>query len=227
VAKPLEECSLVRAVLFDLDGTLVDSAPDLAHAGNLLRLRRSLEPLPLSAFRPMTGAGARGMLSIALGVAPSAADFEALKDEFLEAYAGCLTRSTHVFADVAPVLDALDASGLAWGVVTNKAERFARPVVEGVGLAGRSSVLVCGDTLPRAKPFPDPLIEAARRMGLNCGECIYVGDDLRDVQAGRAAGMATVAVRWGYLGLGDSIEQWGADHVISQPEELLNLLHLP
>lgn len=213
----------VQAVLFDLDGTLIDSAPDLGGAGNDLRERRSLPPLPLTDFRPMTGTGARGMLAIALEITPEHPEFHALKDEYLAIYEARMTRLTRVFDDMAPVLDALDAAGLPWGIVTNKHSRFAVPVVAAAGLAQRSRVLVCGDTTPHAKPHPEPLLEAARRMGVDPARCLYVGDDLRDVQAGQAAGMGTVAVAWGYLGQGEPIDVWGADHLINLPAELLNL----
>ena len=214
----------VHAVLFDLDGTLVDSALDLGGAGNDLRERRGLPPLPLEVFRPLTGTGARGMLRVALGTTPEDADFEALKDEYLAIYATRLTRLTRVFDAMAPVLDALDAAALPWGIVTNKHSRFAEPVVAGTGLATRSRVLVCGDTTARAKPFPDPLLEAARRLAVDPAHCLYVGDDLRDIQAGRAAGMGTVAAAWGYLGDGEPIEAWGADHLARTPAELLEVL---
>ena len=214
----------VHAVLFDLDGTLVDSALDLGGAGNDLRERRSLPPLPLEVFRPLTGTGARGMLRVALGTTPEDADFEALKDEYLAIYATRLTRLTRVFDAMAPVLDALDAAALPWGIVTNKHSRFAEPVVAGTGLATRSRVLVCGDTTARAKPFPDPLLEAARRLAVDPAHCLYVGDDLRDIQAGQAAGMGTVAAAWGYLGDGEPIEAWGADHLARTPAGLLEAL---
>ena len=214
----------VHAVLFDLDGTLVDSALDLGGAGNDLRERRGLPPLPLEVFRPLTGTGARGMLRVALGTTPEDADFEALKDEYLAIYATRLTRLTRVFDAMAPVLDALDAAALPWGIVTNKHSRFAEPVVAGTGLATRSWVLVCGDTTARAKPFPDPLLEAARRLAVDPAHCLYVGDDLRDIQAGRAAGMGTVAAAWGYLGDGEPIEAWGADHLARTPAGLLEVL---
>jgi 2-phosphoglycolate phosphatase len=215
-----------QVVLFDLDGTLIDSAPDLAGAGNEVRQRRGLPPLPLERFRPMTGAGARGMLSVALDIGPGEASYDALREEFLATYEARMTRDTHVFPRVAPVLAALDAAGRPWGIVTNKASRFAAPVVQAMGLAERAGVLVCGDTTARAKPYPDPLLEAARRLGHPPGQCVYVGDDLRDVQAGRAAGMATVAAAWGYLGEGPAIGDWGADHMIREPAELLQLLGL-
>ena len=213
----------LHAVLFDLDGTLIDSAPDLGGAGNDLRERRGLPALPLTDFRPMTGAGARGMLGVALQITPEHPEFEALKHEYLAIYEARMTRLTRVFEDMAPVLDALDAAGLPWGIVTNKHSRFAVPVVEAAGLAQRSRVLVCGDTTPHAKPHPEPLLEAARRMGVDPARCLYVGDDLRDIQAGQAAGMGTVAVAWGYLGQGEPIEAWGADHLINLPGELLKL----
>ena len=215
--------SAVHAVLFDLDGTLIDSAMDLGGAGNDLRERRGLPALPLADFRPMTGAGARGMLGVALQITPEHAGFEALKDEYLAIYEARMTRMTRVFDDMAPVLDALDAAQLPWGIVTNKHSRFAVPVVDAAGLQHRSRVLVCGDTTPHAKPHPEPLFEAARRLGVDPARCLYVGDDLRDVQAGRAAGMGTVAAAWGYLGQGEPIEAWGADHLINFPAELLNL----
>ena len=216
--------ALPDAVLFDLDGTLIDSAPDLAGAANDMRVARGLPALPLERFRPMVGSGARGMVGIALQVTPDSPDYEAARDEFLARYEARLTRESHVFADMLPVLAALDAQGLRWGIVTNKATRYTVPVVRGLGLENRAAVLICGDTTAHAKPHPAPLLEAARRLGVAPASCIYVGDDLRDVQAGRAAGMYTVAVAWGYLGQGEPIEAWNADTVIQRPEELLQWL---
>ena len=215
-----------EVVLFDLDGTLIDSAPDLGGAANDLRARRGLEAIPLERFRPMTGAGARGMVGVALGLGPGDAGFEEARDEFLAIYESRMTRDTRVFASMEPVLERLEARGRAWGIVTNKAERFTLPLVGALGLAQRASVVICGDTTPRAKPHPDPLLEAARRLERAPDTCVYVGDDLRDVQAGRAAGMVTVAAAWGYLGSGDHIDDWGADHVIDSPQALLGLLAL-
>jgi N-acetyl-D-muramate 6-phosphate phosphatase len=213
-----------RAVLFDLDGTLIDSAPDLAGAANDMRAARDLLRLPLEHFRPMVGSGARGMVMRALGIGPDDARFPALRDEFLQRYEARMTRETRVFDAMQPVLVALSAHSLPWGIVTNKATRFSRPLVEALGLHTVSAALVCGDTTPHAKPHPAPLLEAARQMGLQAEHCWYVGDDHRDVQAGHAAGMTTVAAAWGYLGAGEPISAWGAHHVINTPDDLLNLL---
>jgi N-acetyl-D-muramate 6-phosphate phosphatase len=213
-----------QAVLFDLDGTLIDSAPDLAGAANDMREARALERLPLEHFRPMVGSGARGMVARALGVGPDDETFIALRDEFLNRYEARMTRETRVFADMQPVLDMLAAQRLPWGIVTNKATRFSAPLVEALGLHVVSATLVCGDTTAHTKPHPAPLIEAARRLNLPAEHCWYVGDDHRDVKAGHAAGMTTVAAAWGYLGEGEPISAWGAHHVIDTPAGLLKLL---
>ncbi|MEO8808047.1 MAG: phosphoglycolate phosphatase [Burkholderiaceae bacterium] len=215
---------LIRAVLFDLDGTLIDSAPDLAGAANDMRVARGLVPHPLAHFRPMVGSGARGMVGRAFDVAPPDPQFAALREEFLQRYEARMTQETRVFPAMLPLLESLGAQALPWGIVTNKATRFAEPLVLALGLQGRATTLVCGDTTPHSKPHPEPLLEAARRLRVEAAHCVYVGDDLRDVQAGKAAGMTTIAVAWGYLGLGESIEAWGADHIVQTPQQLLQLL---
>jgi 2-phosphoglycolate phosphatase len=216
----------IDAVLFDLDGTLIDSAPDLAGAVNDLRVQHGLAPLPYGELRPMAGAGARGMVGVAFGAQPGDARFNELREAFLVRYERRLLQQTAVFADMVPVLTSLDAAAMRWGIVTNKVMRFTEPVVVGLGLHTRAAALIGGDSTPHAKPHPEPLLEAARRIGVQPHRCVYVGDDLRDVQAGRAAGMITLAAGWGYLGQGEAIEQWGADAVISEPAALLNWLGL-
>jgi len=218
LARPL------RAVLFDLDGTLIDSAPDLAGAANEMRIERGLAPLDHAQLRPMVGSGARGMLGISLDVTPAHADFEALKAEFLTRYERRMLQETVVFAAVPPLLERLRTLNLPWGIVTNKAERFALPMTRALGLAEAAGAVVGGDTTPHAKPHPGSLLEAARRIGVAPEHCAYVGDDERDILAGRAAGMLTVAASWGYLGCGAAVQAWGADFIIDEPLALLKLL---
>ena len=213
-------------LLFDLDGTLVDSAPDLAGAANDLRADHGLPPLPYATLRPMVGSGARGMVGVAFGAVPGDSRFDPLKDAFLARYAERLLHSTQVFEAMLPVLDMLDRASLPWGIVTNKAMRFTAPLVDGLGLARRAKVVIAGDTTPHAKPHPEPLLEAARRIGVAPQACAYIGDDHRDMVAGRAAGMATLAAAWGYLGQGEPIDAWGADHVLAAPAQLLQWLEL-
>jgi len=217
----------IRTVLFDLDGTLVDSAPDLAGAANELLLENGRPALPYEHLRPMVGAGARGMVGLAFGVKPADEGYEALKARFLALYAQRLLHSTTVFEGVWPLLDRLEQHGLGWGIVTNKAYHLALAVSEGVGLHPRAGVLIGGDSTPYAKPHPEPLLEACRRLQADPTTCAYVGDDHRDIQAGRAAGMATLAAGWGYLGQGEPIHEWGADSLLEQPQGLLQWLNLP
>jgi len=214
----------IRAVLFDLDGTLVDSAPDLAGATNEMLAARGLPEVPFERLRPMVGAGARGMMGVAFGVSPMEATFPALRDEFFDRYEQRLLRATAPFDGVAAMLEALAKSGLGWGIVTNKSERFALPLARGLGWMDSAAAVVGGDTTPHAKPHPAPLLEAARRAGVPPEACVYVGDDARDIAAGRAAHMLTAAVRWGYLGDGEPIEAWGADVIVDTPEQLLEWL---
>ncbi|KQY79368.1 HAD-IA family hydrolase [Pelomonas sp. Root1444] len=211
-------------MLFDLDGTLIDSARDLARAANAMRTARGLPPLPHGQYRPHGGSGARGMLGQAFAVAPGHADYEELKREFLDRYEGLMYDSTQPFAGIVAELAGLTAAGLVWGIVTNKAERFALPLTAALRLG--ASTVIGGDTTGHAKPHPAPLLEAARRLGVPPQACLYVGDDERDVIAGRAAGMATAVAAWGYLGPQADHRQWGADIELISPGELLKVLGL-
>jgi N-acetyl-D-muramate 6-phosphate phosphatase len=213
-----------QVVLFDLDGTLADTAPDLAGAANRMRQRRGLPALPVDRLRPVASAGARGMIGVALGKSPADAEFEALRDEFLAEYAAALDVDSRLFDGVPELLARLEGVGLPWGVVTNKAMRFTGPVLEALGLARRAAVVIAGDTTPYAKPHPEPLFEACRRVPAEPARAIYVGDDLRDIQAARAAGMPCVAAAYGYLGEHGDVSAWAADHIVPQPLDLLPLL---
>jgi len=214
----------IRGVLFDLDGTLIDSAPDLAGAANRLRADHGLAPLPLADLRPMVGSGARGMVGVAFGVKPGEPRFDELRDAFLSHYEAGLLQSTQPFEGIELLLRALEAAGTPWGIVTNKATRFTAPIVAGLGLDRRAAVVVCGDTTPHAKPHPQPLLHAAQAMGLPAQSIVYVGDDLRDAQAAKAAGMPMIAATWGYLGLGEPVEAWGADAVADAPSDVSDWL---
>jgi N-acetyl-D-muramate 6-phosphate phosphatase len=216
----------IAAVLFDLDGTLIDSAPDLGAAADKMRIARGLPSLPLELYRPMAGAGARGMLGVAFGMTPDHPDFSALREEFFLNYEHCMTERTQAFEGVSELISGLLARGLAWGVVTNKSMRFAGPLTQGMSLFATAGAVVCGDSTPHSKPHPAPLLEAARRLSLAPGRCLYVGDDERDVLAGLAAGMGTVAASYGYLGGNADALRWGAHAHIAAPLELLALLQI-
>lgn len=214
----------VRAVLFDLDGTLIDSAPDLGAAADRMRVARGLPSLPLETYRPMAGAGARGMLGIAFGMTPDAPDYEAMREEFFVNYENAMTERTVIFEGIPSLIASLLELGLRWGVVTNKSMRFTGPLTRQLPLFNSAAAVVGGDSTPHAKPHPAPLLEAARRLNIQPHQCIYVGDDERDIVAGRAAGMPTVAAGYGYLGSNADTCLWNADAHIDSPLELLALL---
>ena len=214
----------IRAVLFDLDGTLIDSAPDLGAAADKMRTDRGLPSLPLERYRPMAGAGARGMLGEAFGMAPDHPDFLTMREEFFVNYESCMTERTSIFEGVPELVSQILRRNLAWGVVTNKATRFTDPLTRAIPLFATAGAVISGDTTPHAKPHPAPLLEAASRLKLEPGQCIYVGDDERDILAGLAAGMGTVAATYGYLGAKTNPAECGAHAAIKSPVELLQLL---
>ena len=214
----------IAAVLFDLDGTLIDSAPDLGAAADQMRVARGMPSLPLVSYRHMAGAGARGMLEIAFGIAPQDTGFDAMREEFFSNYAACMTERTYAFDGVQELIAHLEQRKLPWGVVTNKSSRFTDPLTRAMPLFANAGTIVSGDTTPHAKPHPAPLLEAARQLGVDATQCVYVGDDERDVVAGLAAGMKTVAASYGYLGKKTEIQSWGAHAEINSPLALLQLL---
>lgn len=211
-----------RGVLFDLDGTLADTAPDLAAAANAMRVARGLPPIALGPLRRMASEGARGLLRVAFERAPADADFEELRVEFLARYEAALAVHTRLFDGIPDVLDALEARGIAWGIVTNKAARFTDPLTQLLGLAGRAGAVVSGDTTPFTKPHPASLLHAATLLDLPPDTCVYVGDDHRDILAGQAAGMDTIAAAWGYCAT--PATQWQAGLVLEHPLDLIALL---
>ena len=214
----------IAAILFDLDGTLVDSAPDLGAAADRMRTDRGLPAFPLECYRPMAGAGARGMLATAFGMGVDHPDFEAMREEFFGNYEQCLTERTVTFEGIPELLARIDQLKLPWGVVTNKSTRFSKPLISTMPVFVTASVVISGDTTPYAKPHPGPLLEAARQLRVDPARCAYVGDDERDIVAGLAAGMRTVAATYGYLGEKSDTRAWGADLQINSPLDLLQLL---
>jgi phosphoglycolate phosphatase len=214
---------MIEAVLFDLDGTLADTAPDLAYTLNHMRGARGLPPLPLAATRPVTSLGARGLLGAGFGLTPDHPEYASMREEFLRFYEANICRETRLFPGMAELLRALEARDICWGVVTNKAEYLARPLLKEILAQSRCACIVGGDTTPHTKPHPAPLLAACGAIRRDAGACLYVGDDLRDIQAGRAAGMKVAAALWGYLNGGDPTS-WGADYMLERPEDLLDLL---
>ena len=213
----------MRAVLFDLDGTFADTAPDLGRAVNQMRAARGMGPVALSETRHVTSLGARGLLSVGFGMSPDHPDYAAMRDEFLQIYEDNLCCDTRLFPGMAELIDRLETDGLLWGIVTNKAERFALPLLQQLGYSQRAGCIIGGDTTDHMKPHPAPLIAAALKLDLPPAVCVYVGDDERDIQAGKAAGMRTVAVRFGYLN-GSDPDSWHADLVVDQPYAILDAL---
>lgn len=211
-------------ILFDLDGTLLDTAPDLALALNLQRQRYGLEALPLEAIRPYASHGSTGLLSVGFGLTQKHADFSAMREEYLNLYDEVFTRSPILFDGVAELLLSIENRGLRWGIVTNKPKRFTDPLLKVMQLAHRASCVVSGDDSPRAKPYPDTLFLACEQAVIAPVDCIYVGDAERDIQAGIAAGMRTVVALYGYIGSEDEPQAWGADWMVAQPLEVLALI---
>lgn len=211
-------------IFFDLDGTLADTAPDLVAATNQLLIARNLDPKPYEFLRPYASAGARGLLEGAFGINPDHADFPLLRDEFFGNYEKALLVESKLFDGIDHLLKQMDEANLPWGIITNKSERFTKPLTELMGLRQRAVSTVSGDTTPYSKPHPEPILHAARISNIDPKKSIYVGDDVRDVLAGKAAGMKTVAAAYGYCGCKEPPEAWGADYIINNPLDLLQII---
>ena len=213
-----------HGVFFDLDGTLADTAPDLVAATNKLLLARKLAPKPYAELRPCASAGARGLIGGAFGIGTDHPDFISLRDEFYTYYEQALLVESKLFDGIDHLLQEMDKANLPWGIVTNKSERFTKPLVKLMGLHQRSASTISGDTTPHSKPHPEPILHAARAANIDASKAIYVGDDIRDIIAGKAAGMQTVAAAYGYCGCNEPPEAWGADFVIHNPLDLLQII---
>jgi phosphoglycolate phosphatase len=219
-----EGAEVVKAVLFDLDGTFADTAPDMARALNIVRRERGLSALPDQTIRPHVSRGARGMIEVGFGIDSQHDGFPALRDAFYEAYQSKLCVESSLFDGIDALMDALEQSGIVWGIVTNKAARFALPIAEALGFSQRAACIVCGDTTAHTKPHPAPLLHAAGLIGVAPRNTLYVGDDARDIEAATAAGMRGVVAAYGYLGIGADPQYWGADFSIARPADLLAVL---
>jgi N-acetyl-D-muramate 6-phosphate phosphatase len=218
---------LIYTILFDLDGTLVDTAPDLAHALNLQLERHGKLPLPYEAIRPFASHGSRGLIGLGFSITPKDDNFLAMRDEYLAIYDTVYTRSPVLLPGIADLLQAIEKKGLSWGIVTNKPRRFTVGLIESMGLnlENRAACIVCGDDAPQPKPSPATLLMACEQVGIKPQNCVYVGDAERDVQAGKAAGMKTVVALFGYIDVSDKPSEWGADALIKTPKQLIEILN--
>jgi len=213
-----------KGIFFDLDGTLADTAPDLVAAANQLLVTRNLPPKQYEVLRPCASAGARGLIGGAFGIGIDHPDFIPLRDEFFANYEKALLVNSVLFEGVDYLLDQLDSANLPWGIVTNKSERFTHPLTEQMGLRQRAASTISGDTTPHSKPHPEPILHAARVANIDPSKSVYVGDDIRDIVAGKAAGMKTIAAAYGYCGCEEPPEAWGADYLVRHPKELLEII---
>ncbi len=215
---------MIKAILFDLDGTFADTAPDLAAALNHTRATRNLPPLPLDDIRPQASHGSRGLLKTGFGIEPGHPDYDTLRDIFLDYYAHNICVHTRLFGDMAQLIASLEQRNIKWGIVTNKPHRYTVPLMQALGYAGRASCLVSGDTCTHAKPHPEPMLKACQIIGIAQAQCLYLGDDLRDMQAANAAGMSGIIARYGYISSPEEISGWPAHGAIDTPSQLLQYL---
>lgn len=217
---------MIEAVLFDLDGTFADTAPDLGAALNHVLGLHALPPLPLEAIRLQASQGSPGLLKLGFGITPDAPEFPALRQTFLDYYTAHICVHTTLFPGMAQLIEALEQRGLPWGIVTNKPHRLTLPLMQALGYAARAGCLVSGDTCARAKPYPDPLLKAAEMLGIAPQHCLFLGDDIRDVEAGRAAGTKNLIARYGYIDAQENLAAWQADGAVDSPMELIAHLAL-
>lgn len=215
---------MISAILFDLDGTLVDTAPDLGYALNLLLQKHGKTTLDDAIIRPVASHGSRGLIGLGFGISPAEEAFAELRDDYLDIYDSVFTRSPKLFEGMGSLLETIENQGMQWGVVTNKPRRFTQRLMESIHLADRAGCIVSGDDAAQPKPAPLTLLLACEKLGVKPQNCIYVGDAARDIEAGKAAGMKTVVALFGYIAETDRPTEWGADALIEHPHELLKLI---
>lgn len=215
---------MIHTILFDLDGTLVDTAPDLGHALNIQLSRHGKPTLSDATIRPFASHGSRGLIGLGFGITPADASFLALRDEYLNIYDTVFTRSPVLLQGIAALLQVIESKELKWGIVTNKPRRFTQPLIKSMDLDQRAACVVSGDDAPQPKPSPATLLMACEQMNVKPENCIYIGDAERDIQAGKAAGMQTAVALFGYIDNSDKPQDWGADVMLHKPEDLLDLI---
>jgi len=216
---------MIRTILFDLDGTLLDTAPDLANALNLLLVEQNQPPLPYEKIRPVVSHGGRALIELGFNINIDHPKFEALKSRLLDIYKANIAIDTALFPGMERVLEYIEANNLLWGIVTNKPSWLTDPLLLALGLSQRSACVVSGDTTVNRKPHPDPMLYACKQSNSQVQECLYIGDAERDIQAGKQAGMLTMAASYGYIQEHDNLSDWGADVIIDQPEDILHWLN--
>lgn len=215
---------MIRTILFDLDGTLADTAPDLGGALNTLLVEHGKPELPYASIRPVASHGAAGLIELGFGVARDAPRFAPLRERFISLYRERLTQETRLFPGISVLLDQLAARGLNWGIVTNKPAFLTEPLIDQLGLRQDAACIISGDTTANRKPHPEPMLHASKLAGSKPEECLYVGDAERDIAAGNAAGMKTLVALFGYIGAHEDPKTWGANGLIQEPQEILNWL---
>ncbi|MET0087290.1 MAG: HAD-IA family hydrolase [Sedimenticola sp.] len=216
----------IRVVLFDLDGTFADTAPDLAFALNQTLIRHGRQPLPDAVIRPHVSHGGKALIRLGFGIEPEHPDFEIYRKDLLEIYRNNIHRETALFPGMDDVLNTLERHGIAWGIVTNKPSWLTDPLMQSMGLDDRAACIVSGDTTSNSKPHPEPILHACRIAGGEAAECLYIGDAERDIEAGRVAGTATLTALFGYIGEDDNPDNWGADGSVATPVEILEWMGL-
>lgn len=215
---------MIKAVLFDLDGTFADTAPDLGAAVNHVLTLNQMPPLPLETLRPQASHGSVGLLGLAFGITPDNPRFAGLRDEFLAHYTANICKHTTLFAGMAELVTAIEQRGLPWGIVTNKPHRFTLPLMQALGYASRAACLVSGDTCAHAKPHPMPMLHAAELIGVAPEQCLYLGDDRRDMEAANAAHMQGIIAEYGYIDPQADLASWQAAGAVQHPPELLRYI---